>query len=72
MQSFGCEEAVVASCMFGSPHRKEFRILCAHVKSSMLEKRCGGGHKHIRIEKVYQRVSYLYTRPCQALCQSFG
>lgn len=60
VHSFGCEESVVASCMFGSPHRKEFRILCAHVKSSMLEKRCGGGHRHIRIEGKYTKGSAIY------------
>ena len=52
---------MVASCMFGSPHRKEFRILRAHVDASMLERRCCGGHGHVRIEGKFTKGSAIYT-----------
>lgn len=44
------EEAVLASCMFGSPHRKEFRLLGFLLDVGFLDVRCCGGHSHVRIQ----------------------
>ena len=57
----GCEEAVVASCQFGSPHRKEFRLLLHLVDVKKVEKKCPGGHTHLRIEGKYTKQSAIYT-----------
>eukprot|EP00435_Cladocopium_sp_Y103_P076199 s154_g81.t1 len=54
-------EAVVASCMFGSPHRKEFRLLSYMLESDLLNVRCCGGHVHIRVEGKYTKPSAVYT-----------
>ena len=43
-QSF--EETVVASCQFGSPHRKEFRLLGKGINMKAMERKCPGGHQH--------------------------
>ena len=58
--SQGFSESVVAACMFGSIHRKEFRILSFGLDGVLLEKRCGGGHAHVRIEGKYTRASAIY------------
>eukprot|EP00438_Fugacium_kawagutii_P018831 Skav221701 [mRNA] locus=scaffold1494:459337:464550:+ [translate_table: standard] len=54
-------EAVVASCQFGSPHRKEFRMLGWGIDMKKLEKRCPGGHDHIRIEGKWTKNSAIYV-----------
>lgn len=59
--SLGCEEAVVASCMFLSPHRKEFRLLLTGLDAEALTLRCSGGHKHVRIEGKLTKPSAVYT-----------
>ena len=56
----GLKEAVVAACMFGSPHRKEFRMLLCELDPEMVEMRCCGGHHHIRIEGRYTKASAIY------------
>lgn len=45
----GFEESVVASCQFGSPHRKEFRMITYMLDKNFLEVRCPGGHDHVPI-----------------------
>ena len=57
----GFEEAVVASCQFGSPHRKEFRLICKGLDAKRLEVRCPGGHEHLRIEGKYTKESAIYV-----------
>lgn len=59
--ALGFEESVIASCQFGSPHRKEFRFLTYLLDSSKLETRCPGGHQHIRIQGAYTKQSAVYT-----------
>jgi len=54
--STGCIESIVASCAFGSIHRKEFRILSTGVKHEMLEIRCPGGHRHVPIAGAYKAL----------------
>ena len=46
----GFEEAVIASCAFGSIHKKEFRLLCYLLDTDFLDRRCSGGHTHVRVE----------------------
>ena len=55
------EEAVVASCQFGSPHRKEFRMLGWGIDMKAMERRCRGGHEHLRIEGKYTKPSAMYV-----------
>lgn len=57
----GFEESIVASCQFGSPHRKEFRFLLYMLDAAKFEGRCPGGHSHIGIEGKYTKASAVYT-----------
>ena len=49
------------SCCFGSPHLKPFRFLAVRCVLEKLNKRCQGGHEHIRIEGGLTRSSAIYT-----------
>ena len=69
MLSLGCSESVVAACMFKSIHKKEFRILSYLLRADRLEKRCGGGHQHVRIEGKYTKDSAIYP---PALAEHFA
>ena len=60
-KNFGFSESVVASCQFGSCHRKEFRMLSKYIDAEALETRCPGGHEHIRIEGKFTKSSAIYT-----------
>ena len=57
----GFQESIVASCQFGSPHRKEFKFLLYKVCAKDLERRCPGGHTHIRIEGKWTKGSAVYV-----------
>ena len=57
----GFEEAILASCMFGSPHRKEFRFLIHGLDRDFLDVCCGGGHDHVKIEGAYTKASGVYV-----------
>ena len=57
----GLEEAIVASCQFGSPHQKEFRLLCYLLDVIALEVRCPGGHQRIVIQGKYTKASAAYV-----------
>eukprot|EP00435_Cladocopium_sp_Y103_P010558 s305_g2.t1 len=61
LMQLGFSEAIIASCMFGSPHRKEFRLLCYLLDSAFLEVRCGGGHSHVRVEGRLTKPSAVYV-----------
>ena len=56
-----CHERKLASCMYGSPHKKEFRFLVANMASEKLERRCDGSHEHIPIQGKYTKPSATYT-----------
>eukprot|EP00435_Cladocopium_sp_Y103_P068180 s1247_g31.t1 len=58
---FGFSEAVIASCMFGSIHKKEFRLLCHMLDTVFLDCRCQGGHSHVRIQGAYTKPSAVYV-----------
>ena len=68
--SLGFEEAVIASCAFGSPHRKEFRLLGWSLDMERLAVGCPGGHTHVRIEGKFTKQSAVYVRPLAALIAS--
>ena len=57
----GCQEAVVASCQFGSIHRKEFRLLVWMLDAAKMTVKCQGGHAHVPIQGQYTRDSAIYT-----------
>lgn len=57
----GFKEAVIASCMFGSPHRKEFRLLCYMLDVDFLDVRCCGGHEHVQIQGQLTKPSAVYV-----------
>eukprot|EP00435_Cladocopium_sp_Y103_P039111 s1573_g10.t1 len=58
----GFREAIIAACQFGSIHRKEFRFLLHLVNAAALEKRCPGGHPHVRIEGKWTKGSAVYPQ----------
>lgn len=60
-QSKGFQEAICASCQFGSIHRKEFRLLCHDIDTHKLEVKCPGGHDHVRIAGAYTKPSAQYV-----------
>ena len=51
----------VASCAFGSPHLKQFRLLTYGLDAEELTVRCKGGHKHLRIEGKLTKASAVYV-----------
>lgn len=57
----GFLEQVIASCQFGSPHKKEFVFLVYGIPTDGLEVKCPGGHEHIKIEGKYTRPSATYV-----------
>ena len=59
--SKGFTESVVASCQFGSPHKKEFRILSHMLSQEDLEVKCPGGHLHVPIQGKFTKPSAIYT-----------
>eukprot|EP00435_Cladocopium_sp_Y103_P003960 s4316_g1.t1 len=59
--SIGFEEACLASCRFGSPHKKEFRFLLQGLERDFLDLRCRGGHSHLKIEGKYTKASGEYV-----------
>ena len=57
----GFEEAIIASCVFGSPHRKEFRLLCFLLDVKFLDRRSPGGHSHVRVQGSLTKPSAIYV-----------
>ena len=57
----GFKESIMASCQFGSIHRKEFRFLLYLLDAEGLETRCPGGHPHVKIEGKYTKGSAVYV-----------
>ena len=57
----GFEESVLASCQFGSIHKKEFRFITYLLDSTSLQVKCPGGHERVKIEGAYTRPSAIYT-----------
>ena len=59
--SLGRQEAPVASCCFGSIHRKEFRLLVYLLDAVEMTQKCPGGHKHVPIQGSFTKNSAIYT-----------
>ena len=54
-------EVFTASCMFGSPHLKEFCFLSCNLDTSMLVRRCDKSHSHVKIEGKFTKPSAVYV-----------
>ncbi len=50
-----------ASCMYGSPHQKEFRFLVTNCDSAEIHRKCDRSHSHVKIEGKYTKASAVYT-----------
>lgn len=61
MKKIGLCETSIASCAFGSPHLKKFRLLHYKLNPDMLSVGCPGGHRHIRIEGKLTKPSAVYV-----------
>lgn len=61
LEHCGFVEAVAASCQFGSPHRKEFRLLLFGIDAEEVDCRCPGGHQHLRIQGKFTKPSATYV-----------
>ena len=61
LSSGWAHEEWCASCMYGSPHQKEFRFLVTNLDSSELHRKCDRQHSHIKIEWKYTKASAVYT-----------
>ena len=73
LRSLGFEEAVVASCQFSSPRKKQFRFLLWEVDAQKVTCRCPGGHEHLKVEGRYTKGSAVYTwELAKHLAEHFG
>ena len=61
LKKCGFLESSVASCAFGSPHLKKFRLLHYKLDGKMLSAQCPQNHTHIRIEGKYTKASAVYV-----------
>jgi len=61
LKALGFKESVVASCQFGSPHRKEFLLLTYMLDAESLQVKCPGGHDHVKIQGSFTKQSAVYT-----------
>ncbi len=58
----GFSECILASCQFGSIHKKEFVFLFFLLNSEAMQTKCPGGHSHVKIEGRFTRPSAVYVR----------
>ena len=61
LKHYNFEEAICASCQFGSIHRKEFRLLLWGIPAEELQVKCPGGHKHVPIAGKSTKPSATYV-----------
>ena len=61
MKKIGFLETSIASCAFGSPHLKRFRLLHYKLNPEMLSVACPRNHRHIRIEGKLTKPSAVYV-----------
>ena len=55
-------EIFLASCQFGSPHKKQFRFIVYGLDHEEMTVKCPGGHAHIPIQGAYTKPSAIYVR----------
>ena len=56
----GAREVFLASCMYGSPHQKEFCFVGANMHVELLHRACSRDHQHVRIQGQYTKPSAVY------------
>ena len=56
----GAREVFLASCMYGSPHQKEFCFVGANMYVELLHRACSRDHQHVRIQGQYTKPSAVY------------
>ena len=56
-----CSEEWLASCMFGSPHQKEFRLIGVNIDMTPLHRACDRSHKHVVVQGKFTKPSATYT-----------
>jgi hypothetical protein len=54
-------EVWLASCAYGSPHKKEFVFLVTFPEAAALHRKCSNDHSHVRVEGSYTKQSAVYT-----------
>ena len=65
-------EETTASCMFGSPHLKEFVFLVCGMDASAVHRKCSKDHDHVRIEGRFTKDSAIYVdKLAQSLADCF-
>ena len=67
--ALGAVEAILASCMYGSPHQKEFVFVAAGMKVGLLERRCTRDHHHVPIQGAFTKPSAVY---CEGLASTLA
>ena len=50
----------LASCAYGSPHKKEFGFLSCHAETAQLHRKCPGGHSHLPVQGKHAKASAIY------------
>ena len=58
----GFQECILASCQFGSKHKKEFVFIFYLLDARGMEVKCPGGHLHVKIEGSLTKPSAVYVR----------
>eukprot|EP00435_Cladocopium_sp_Y103_P038928 s550_g10.t1 len=58
LRDLGFKDNIVASCQFGSIHKKEFDFLLYLFDD--IERKCPGGHAHVKIEGKWTKGSAVY------------
>eukprot|EP00438_Fugacium_kawagutii_P012773 Skav217633 [mRNA] locus=scaffold1334:5610:19402:- [translate_table: standard] len=54
-------EVWTASCMFGSPHQKEFIFLHTNMNAQSLHRKCDHSHSHVKVQGQYTKGSATYV-----------
>ena len=67
--ALGASEVFLASCMFGSPHQKEFCFLTVNMQCQELSRRCSRDHSHVRIQGSFTKASAVY---CDGLAEAMA
>ena len=65
----GAQTIWTASCMFGSPHQKEFIFITVNMNAASLHRRCSRDHTHVRIEGKWTKASAIY---CEGLAEEIA
>ena len=61
LEELSVYERKTSSCMYGSPHRKEFRFLVANMETDAMSLRCDRSHSHVKIEGKFTKASAVYV-----------